>query len=181
MLVLTAGDRPGAGGLAGLAARYQVDRAVALDRLPAAAHTGLSTLADAGTQVATVAVDTAWTWGGATWRLLVAPGAAKPVAALHVEDPTGSALILGSVDTATQEQLAGLEPDALGADLLVAPPGGALAPALLTAVHPRSIAVPSAHGARTASTTLTAGPGVRRTGDSGTLTYAGGDGGLAPT
>jgi competence protein ComEC len=180
MLVLTAGDRQGAGGLAALADRYHVDQAIALDGFAAAARTALSTLADRGTRVTTVAADASWTWGGATWRLLPAPAARQPAAALRVEDPTGSALLLGSLDAATQEELAGIEPTALRADLLVAPPGGALAPALVAAVHPASIAVPSAHGGRTAPTTLVAGPGVRRTGDSGTLTYAGGDGGLAP-
>jgi competence protein ComEC len=181
MLVLTAGDRQGVGGLAGLGDRYHVDQAIALDGLASAARTALSTLADHGTEVTTVAADTAWTWGGATWRLLPAPAATPPAAALRVEDPTGSALLLGNLDAATQEELEGIEPAALRADLLVAPPGGALAPALVAAVHPASIAVPSAHGGRTAPTTLVAGPGVRRTGDSGTLTYAGGDGGLTPT
>jgi hypothetical protein len=128
-----------------------------------------------------VSSDAAWTWGGATWRLLPSPGAAHPEAALHVEDPTGSALLVGSLDTAAQEELAGLAGSSLAADLVVAPPGGALVPSLLTAAHPRGIAVPSVRGARAASTTLVAGPAVRRTGDSGTLTYAGGDGGLTPT
>lgn len=181
MLVLTAGDRPGAGGLSGLTARYHVDRAVALDGLPAAARTALSALADAGTAVTTVATDTAWTWGGAIWRLMPSPGAAHPEAALHVEDPTGSALLVGSLDTGAQDELAGREAGSLAADLLVAPPGGAVVPSLLAAVHSRGIAVPSVRGARTPSTTLVAGPGVRRTGDSGTLTYAGGDGGLTAT
>jgi hypothetical protein len=41
--------------------------------------------------------------------------------------------------------------------------------------------VPSAHGARPTTAMLVAGPGVRRTGDAGTLTYTGGDGGLTAT
>lgn len=182
LLVVTAGDRPGAGGLGGLAARYHVDRAVTLDGLPAAARTALSTLAGAGTEVTAIQADTAWNWGGATWRLLPAPGAARPAAALQVEDPTGSALLVGALDTSAQEELAAIQGGSLRADLLVAPPGGAVVPSLLAAARPRSIAVPSARGARTTSTTtLVAGPGVRRTGDAGTLTYAGGDGGLTST
>jgi ComEC/Rec2-related protein len=181
LLVLTGGDRAGTGGLSGLAARYQVDRAVAPDGLPAAARTALSTLADRGTAVTITAAATAWTWGGATWQLLPLPGAAHAVAALLVEDPTGSALLAGALDTAAQDELAGIEAQTLRADLLVAPPGGALVPALVAAVHPQSIAVPTARGARTTTTTLVAGPGVRRTGDAGTLTYAGGDGGLTST
>jgi len=181
MLVLTAGDRTGAGGLPGLTDRYTVSHAVALAGLPATARNGLSTLADRGTQVTTLDGDAAWTWGGATWRLVSAPGTSQPAAALLVADPTGTALFLGNLDAAAQEELAGLDAGSLHADLLVTPPGGAVAPALLAAVHPTSIAVPSAHGRRTTSTTLVAGPGVRRTGDSGTLTYAGGDGGLTPT
>jgi competence protein ComEC len=180
MLVLTAGDRGGAGGLPGLDARYHVDLAVALDGLAAATRTGLSALADHGTEVRTVAADSSWTWGGATWRLLPAQGA-QPAAALHVIDPSGSVLLAGNLAAAAQEELAGLDAAALRADLLVAPPGGALAPGLVAAVRPSSIAVPSAHGGRTPPTTLVAGTGVRRTGDAGTLTYAGGDGGLTPT
>jgi len=181
MVVLTSGDRLGAGGLAGLAGRYSVDRAVALDGLPAAARNALTALADRGTQVTTVTGDAAWTWGGATWRLMPAIGAATPAAALLVADPTGSALLVGNLDTTAQEELAGAVGDSLRADLLVAPPGGSIVPVLLDAARPRSIAVPSVRGARTASTTLLAGPGVRRTGDSGTLAYAGGDGGLTAT
>src|SRR5581483_4231430 len=107
MLVLTAGDRPGAGGLSGLTARYHVD--------PAVARTALSALADAGTAVTMVATDTAWTWGGAIWRLMPSPGAAHPEAALHVEDPTGSALLVGSLDTGAQDELAGREAGSLAA------------------------------------------------------------------
>jgi ComEC/Rec2-related protein len=181
MLVLTSGDRGGAGGLAGLGDRYSVNRAVTVDGLPAGARTALQMLADHGTTLTTTTPGGAWTWGGATWRLIAAPGAAAPATALHVEDPTGSALFVGNLDASAQEEVAGIQGEALRADLLVAPPSGALAAALVAAVHPAHIAVPTAHGSRAASTTLVAGPGVRRTGDSGTLTYTGGDGGLTPT
>jgi ComEC/Rec2-related protein len=181
MVVLTSGDRLGAGGLSGLAGRYPVARAVAVDGLATGARSALAALSDRGTEVTTAAPGTAWSWGGATWRLLPVPGSAQPATALHVEDPTGSALLVGNLDASAQDELAGLDATALAADLLVAPPGGALAPTLVAATHPTSIAVPSAHGGKAAPTTLVAGPGVRRTGDSGTLTYIGGDGGLTST
>jgi competence protein ComEC len=178
MLILTGGDRLGAGGLTGLVDRYQVDTALAPEGLPAGARSALATLADRGTRLATVPLNAAWSWGGATWNLLSAPGAAQPAAALRIADAGGSALLVGNLDATAQEELAGVDAAGLAADLLVAPPSGAVAPALLAAVHPRSIAVPTAHGARTATATLVAGPGVRRTGEAGTLTYTGGDGGL---
>jgi hypothetical protein len=90
-------------------------------------------------------------------------------------------VLVDNLDAAAQEELAGLGASRLRADLLVAPPSGAVAPALLAAVHPRSIAVPTGRGARTATATLLAGPSVRRTGDAGTLTYTGGEGGLVAT
>jgi competence protein ComEC len=181
MVVLTGGDRLAVGGLTGLADRYHVDRAVApADALPSATRTALAALADRGTAVAAAGAGSVWSWGGATWRLLAPPGSMQSTA-LQVEDASGSALLLGNLDAAAQEELAGLHDGRLHADLLVTPPSGAVAPALLAAVHPRNIAVPSAHGGRTASATLVAGPGVRRTGDAGTLTYVGGDGGLTAT
>jgi competence protein ComEC len=178
MLILTGGDRLGAGGVQGLTDRYQVDTAIAPEGLPAAARSVLATLGDHGTRLTAVPPGAAWSWGGATWNLLSTPGLAQPAAALHVADASGSALMAGNLDAAAQEELAGLDAGSLRADLLVAPPSGAVAPALLAAVHPRSIAVPTGRGARTATATLVAGPGVRRTGDAGTLTFTGGDGGL---
>jgi len=180
MLVVTGGDRSAVGGLNGLADRYSVDHAIAPNGLPNAARSALTTLADHGTIVTQVAPGTTWSWGGTTWRLLSA-STSGAACAVEITDPMGSALILGNLAVDAQDELAALQGTALHADLLVAPPSGSVTPALLDAVHPRSIAVPSTRGARTPTTRLLTGPGVRRTGESGTLVYTGGDGGLTPT
>jgi competence protein ComEC len=182
LLVLTGGDRAAIGGLSGLADRYHVDRAVVpASALTPAARTGLALLADRGTEVTPVADGTAWTWGGASWRLLAAGGASTPGTALHVADTSGSLLVLGNLAADAQDELAALSARTLHADLLVIPPSGVLAAPLADAVRPTAIAIPSARGARASTATLLTGPSVRRTGLSGTLSYADGEGGLIAT
>ncbi len=183
LLVLTGGDRAAVGGLPGLADRYHVDRVVVPgDGLGSAARTTLASLADRGAAVVSAPPGTAWTWGGATWRFLDPDGAADEGTALSITDPTGRLLLLGNLTVAAQEELTALQATALRAELLVTPPSGAVAPALLDAVRPRLVAVPDARAARgRSSTSLLTGPGVRHTAQGGTLTYIGSEGGLLAT
>ena len=184
LLVLTGGDRSAVGGLAGLGARYGVEQVVApAGALGSAARTALSALADHGTNVVAVAPDTSWTWSGVTWALLSPDGTADEGNALTVSDGTGHAVLLGNLTATAQEELAALHAAQLRADLLVTPPAGAVAPGLAAAVRPRLVAVPDARSthASTTSAGLLSGPGVRRTADSGTLTYTGSEGGLLAT
>jgi hypothetical protein len=88
----------------------------------------------------------------------------------------GSALLLGDVASAEQEELAGLFGESLAADLVVAPPGGALAPALVDATRPHHVAVPSARAVRAAASL--GAVALRSTGADGTLDYVGSGGGL---
>lgn len=181
LLVLTASDRASAGALPALAQRYAITRVVApAGGLAAAARSALSDLQRRGTALDLAPPDSGWTWGGAAWRLLSPDGTAATGEALSITDATGSVLLLGDLPVDAQEELAGLHGTDLGsADLLVAPASGAVAPALLDAVRPHLIAVPSAtRGSRSTAAALLSGPGVRRTGDSGTLTYVGSAGGL---
>ncbi len=157
LLVMTGGDRSAVGGVNGLADRYSIDRAIAPSGLPNAARSALTTLAGHGTAVTQVAPGTTWSWGGTTWRLLSAstPGAG---CAVEITDAEGTALILGNLAVDVQDELAALQGTALHADLLVAPPSGSVTPALLDAVRPRSIAVPSDGGAPPSRSTLRSAP-----------------------
>jgi competence protein ComEC len=180
LLVLTGGDRSAVGGLPGLVSRYAVDRAVVpATGLGSTVRAALADLRDRGTAVELTATDVAWAWGDATWRLLTPDGDIADGAALRVTEPTGRALLLGSLPTAAQEELAALHPNAVATDLLVAPTGGAVAAALADVARPRLLAIPDARSSRApTSTPLLSGPAVRRTSTAGTLTYTGSQGGL---
>jgi ComEC/Rec2-related protein len=179
LLVLTGGDRTSTGGLAAVLTRYHVGRVVA----PGVALTGATraALGDArrtGTQIDVAPTDAAWTWGGDHWRLLSADSATAPAIALQIASPTAAVLVLGPMPTDAQEELAGTQGTTLRSDLLVAPPSGAIAPALLATVRPQLVAVPSARATRSPSTPLLSGAEVRRTADDGTLTYTTREGGF---
>jgi competence protein ComEC len=183
LVVLTGGDRGAVGALPGLTDRYGIDRVVApADGLAGAARAALDGLRRTGGEVDLVPPDSGWTWGGAAWRLPSPDGTAQAGEALDVADPTGTVLILGALAVDAQEQLAALHGGGMPADLLVAPASGAVAPTLLDAVRARLVAVPTGgRGARSTTAPLLSGPGVRHTGDAGTLTYTGSDGGLVAT
>ena len=182
LLVLTGSDRTAAGGIDGLASHYAIERAVVPDgALDGAVRAGLAVLGSHDTAVEKAKAGAAWAWAGAAWRLLGDPDASPPQCALEIVDGASRVLLLGGLPVDTQEEVAALGGTALRADLLVAPPGGLLAPALLDAARPRFIAIPGGRGSRAAAPALLDGPGVRRTADAGTLTYTGGDGGLTPT
>jgi hypothetical protein len=65
---------------------------------------------------------------------------------------------------------------AMRADVVVAPPGGALDPALLDVVHPHTVVVPSAPGAITAPASDVA---TVKTGTDGDVTFAATSNGLS--
>jgi competence protein ComEC len=182
LVVLTGGDRACAGALPGLADRYSIARVVAPAGLPGTTTTAaLESLQRNGTEVDLVPPDTGWSWGGVRWRLLGPPSDGPDTDVLTVTDPTGTAVLAGMLPVTAQEELAALHPDDLRANLLVTPPGGAVAPALADAVRPQLVAIPDARGARGTGAQLLTGRNVRRTGDAGSLSYVGGDAGLAAT
>jgi len=183
LLVLTGGDRAATGGLAGLGDRYAVGRAV----VPAAglgshARSALTALGDRGTAITTAEPDSAWTWGGASWWLLSPDGGDDEGHALEVSGDGGRVLMLGNLTVSAQEELAAARGSRLSADLLVTTPAGTVAPALAEDAAPRLVAIPDGRSTRTTATAaLLSGPAVRRTSQSGTLTYVGSDGGLVGT
>jgi hypothetical protein len=95
---------------------------------------------------------------------------------LQVVDAGIPVLITGDLAPLAQEELAGLHSATLRSRLLVAPAGGALAPALLDAVRPRMVAVP---GRFPRSAAIASGASMRSTDTTGTLIYTGAAGDLA--
>jgi ComEC/Rec2-related protein len=181
VLIITGGERGAVAGVAGLHPHYDVSHVVAPDTdLSSGAATLLGGLRAAGADLATAA--SPWSWGGLAWRFVCAgpgttsQGSAVPACALQLAGAGGSALLLGDVASAEQEELAGLFGESLAADLVVAPPGGALAPALVDATRPHHVAVPSARAVRAAASL--GAVALRSTGADGTLDYVGSGGGL---
>ena len=183
LLVLTGGDRAATGGLAGLGDRYAVGRAVVpAAGLGSAARSALAALGDRGTAITAAEPDSAWSWGGASWWLLSPDGGDDEGHALEVSGDGGRVLMLGNLTVSAQEELAAARGSRLSADLLVTTPAGIVAPVLVEAVGPRLVAIPDSRSTRTTATAaLLSGPAVRRTSQSGTLTYVGSDGGLVGT
>lgn len=177
LLVLTGSDRVTVAGLTGLPGAYQVGTvivpAVSLSR---AALDLVAALRAAGSAVVEAPPGATWSWRGARWRLLAGfpPDGGPAHCALRVADASGAALLLGALPTTDQEALAAAAGGSLASDLVVTPPRGDVAPALLAAAHPRLLAVPSARAPRLD------GAGVRSTALDGTLEYAGGPAGLHP-
>jgi beta-lactamase superfamily II metal-dependent hydrolase len=181
VLIVTGAERAAIAGLDGLRPHYTVSHVVAPDiQLTAGAATLLASLRASGVDIASAA--TSWSWGGASWRFVcagqetTAQGAPMPGCALQVAAQDGTALLLGDVAPAQQEEVAGLFGASLATDLVVAPPGGALAAALVDVAHPRHLAIPSARAVR--RNQALGGLVERDTATDGTLEYAGSNAGL---
>ncbi len=84
--------------------------------------------------------------------------------------------MLGDAGTADQEALCAVYGAALDADLVVAPPGGAISTVLLATARPDAVAVPLAQGVP--AVVAPAGYQTDRTGVDGDLRYLGGTSGL---
>jgi beta-lactamase superfamily II metal-dependent hydrolase len=177
MVVITGGEQAAVNGLKGLPGHYSVGTVVSPggltaggDAVVAALATGGATVLDAG--------DGAWVFGGAKWHCLgfTALATARAMCVLVIDDRTGRALILGDAGTADQEGLCAVYGSQLAADLLVAPPGGAVSPVLLATARPSELAVPLAQGAP--GVAAPQGYPAHRTGADGDLDYVGGPGGL---
>jgi beta-lactamase superfamily II metal-dependent hydrolase len=178
LVVLTGGQEATVDGLNGLLGHYSVGSVVAPGGLNPGAVAIVAALESAGANV----LDTdgaPWSFGGATWQCLgfISLATAASMCALIVGDPTGRVLILGGAGTADQEDLCAVYGNALRADLVVTPPGGAVSPVLLATTRPLDLAVPVAQGVPAAP----APPGYStdRTGTDGDLAYAGSPHGLA--
>jgi competence protein ComEC len=177
MLVLTGSDRVTVAGLAGLPGLYRVGTVVVPDvSLSRSALDLVAALRSEGSAVVQAPPGAAWSWHGASWLLLAGfpPDTGVSHCALRVADASGAALLLGGLPTIDQEELASTAAGSLASDLVVTPPRGDVAPALLAAARPRLLAVPSARAPRLA------GAGVRSTALDGSLEYAGGPAGLHP-
>ncbi len=177
MVVVTGGEEAAVNGLAGLPGHYTVGTVVTPGGLNPGGNDVVAALENAGANVLE-ADGGAWTFGGATWRCLgfIALATARQMCALTVDDPTGRLLILGDTGTADQEDLCAVYGSALGADLVVTPPGGAISAVMLATARPLELAVPIAQGVPA----VPAPPGypVDRTSTDGDLEYAGGPAGL---
>jgi len=177
LVVLTGGEQAAVAGLAAVAGQYSVGAVVEPTRLNPGAEAVITMLEAEGASVIQAGTRP-WTWAGASWQCLTVSAArtGRAECAVSVGDRTGRVLVLGDVGTADEEELAGLYPAQLRADVLVAPPGGALAPVLLGAAQPSSVAVPAA--AHAPALPLPAGYSTRRTAGDGDLAFAGGPTGL---
>jgi beta-lactamase superfamily II metal-dependent hydrolase len=178
MVVLTGGEQTAVAGLSSLPSRYSVSTVIVPGALPPAAQTIVSALQTAGANV----VETgggAWRWGESTWRCLhfLTAATGRPMCALTVTDSSGSALLLGDAGAAEQDEISAAYAPLMRADVVVTPPGGAVAAALVSAAHPVELAVPLAKGGHPTATP----PGIpeRRTGVDGDLQFVGGPDGLA--
>jgi len=178
-VIITGGERAAVSGLADLMTHQQVHHVILPDApIGTQARSLVLSMRAAGAGITVAPLGVPWRWAGATWRFLSLgvpdDSAAPPVlpaAVLQVSDGAAVALVLGDAAPPAQEELvASMAPDELRSDLLVAPPGGLLAPTLVAAVAPSQIAVP-------ASRRPSIDPGlpprvhVRTTASGGTLQY----------
>ena len=177
MVVVTGGEEAAVNGLAGLPGHYTVGTVVTPGGLNAGGNDVVAALESAGANVLE-ADGREWTFGGATWRCLgfIALATARQMCALTVDDPTGRVLILGDTGTADQEDLCAVYGSALGADLVVTPPGGAISAVMLATARPLELAVPIAQGVP--AVPAPQGYPVDRTSTDGDLEYTGGPAGL---
>ncbi|MBV9100529.1 MAG: ComEC/Rec2 family competence protein [Candidatus Dormibacteraeota bacterium] len=178
LVVLTDPGQRAAAGLAGLSGHYDVGTVVVAGDLTPGATAVVSGLQQQGAEVLASA-GRSWRWGGDAWRCLTYRSATTGSAACAVEvgDPTGRLLVLGNAGTADQDDLAAMYGRALAADVVVAPPGGALSPALLIQAAPNDVAIPLARGSPAAPAALSVHE--LRTGSDGDLAFEGGEGGLS--
>jgi competence protein ComEC len=177
LVVVTGGDRAAIEGLQALAGQYTVGSVVVPAPLAAGPRALIAALQSDGAEVI-VSGGRSWTWGGSIWRCFAYTGfrTAQPECAVGIIDRTGRALVLGVAGSGDQEEIAGLYGGELAADLVVAPPGGALAPALLAAARPSAVAIPAATGSATLPSL--GGYAVRHTAADGDIAFAGGPLGL---
>jgi hypothetical protein len=90
-------------------------------------------------------------------------------------------LVLGDLAPPAQEEVVAGAGDGLRSDLMVAPPAGLIAPAVLTASAAHLVAIPGSKPLRAGLTTAYPGVAVQSTGTDGTLNYAtGSSGALEP-
>lgn len=177
MVVITGGEEPAVDGLKGLPGHYSVGTVVSLGGLTSGGAAVVAALASDGATVLD-AGGVAWSFGGAIWNCLgfTALATARAMCVLVIDDLSGRALILGDAGTADQEDLCAVYGGQLAADLVVAPPGGAVSPVLLATARPSQIAVPLAQGAP--GVAAPRGYPADRTGVDGDLDYIGGPRGL---
>ena len=185
-VIITGGERAAVAGLADLMTHQQVHHVILPDApIGTQARSLVLSMRAAGAGITVVPLGVPWRWAGASWRFLSLgvpdDSAAPPVlpaAVLQVTDGAAVALVLGDAAPPAQEEMvASTAPDELRSDLLVAPPGGLLAPTLVAAVAPSQIAVPASRRPRI-DPGLPPGVHVRTTGGGGTLQYRSGPGGL---
>jgi beta-lactamase superfamily II metal-dependent hydrolase len=179
MVVVTGGEQAAVNGLAGLPGHDTVGTVVTQGALNPGGNNIVLALETAGANVLEAAGG-AWSFGGATWRCLgyTALATGRQMCALTVEDRTGRLLVLGDTGTADQDNLCAVYRSALGADLVVTPPGGAVSPLLLATARPLELAVPIVQGAPAAP--APEGYPTDKTSTDGDLSYIGGVTGLRP-
>jgi beta-lactamase superfamily II metal-dependent hydrolase len=177
VVVITGGEEAAVNGLSALPGHYTVGTVVTPGPMNPGANDIVAALETSGGTVLQAGSD-AWSYGGATWRCLgfIALATARSMCALTVADPTGRLLVLGDAGTADQDELSAVYGPALGADLVVAPPGGAVSPVLLATARPDAIAVPLAQGVP--AVPAPKGYATDRTSTDGDLAYTGGSHGL---
>jgi beta-lactamase superfamily II metal-dependent hydrolase len=177
MVVVTGGEAAAVNGLGGLPGHFTVGTVVTPGGLNPGGNSVVAALESAGANVLETAGG-AWSFGGATWRCLgfIALATGRRMCVLTVDDPTGRVLLLGDAGTADQENVCAIYAGALGADLVVTPPGGAVSAVLLATARPRELAVPIALGIP--AVRAPAGYPIDRTGIDGDLGYIGGAAGL---
>jgi beta-lactamase superfamily II metal-dependent hydrolase len=177
MVVVTGGEKAAVDGLGGLPGHYTVGTVVTQGALTPGGNNIVGALETAGANVLE-ADSGAWSFGGASWRCFgfIALATGRRMCALSVDDATGRLLVLGDTGTADQEDLCAVYGSAIGADLVVTPPGGAISAVLLATARPRELAVPIVQGVPAAP----APPGypIDRTSTDGDLSYTGGASGL---
>jgi beta-lactamase superfamily II metal-dependent hydrolase len=187
-VILTGGERSAIGGLADLASHFKVEHVVIPDAdIGTAARTAVLALRDGGAQVDVVPSGSSWQWSGAAWRCVPAApqdggATVQPLCALQIRDGPASALVLGDLAPAAQEEVVADAGSGLRSDLMVAPPTGLLAPAVLTASAARFVAIPGSKPLRAGLSSAHPGVAVQSTGSDGTINYASGSSGsLEPT
>jgi ComEC/Rec2-related protein len=174
LVVLTAGSSSHIGALSGLQQHYEIGAAVAVAQRTAAATKTMVGFQVAGADVVD-AQGASWSWHRVTWQSF---DLGDGTAVVRISDGDAAALLLGTTGTNTQDDLLASRTNQLRADLLVAPPGGAVETSLLESVRPGFIAAPSVAGAVALSGAWARE--IARTSLDGDLRYTAGSSGLAP-
>ncbi|MGH7748078.1 MAG: ComEC/Rec2 family competence protein, partial [Candidatus Dormibacteria bacterium] len=134
LVVVSGGEQAAVAGLAGLPGHYDVGAVLASAALNPGGLKVVAALQAAGA-VPVNPGGRSWSWGGLRWRCLDfrAQQTERAMSVVSVRGGGGAALILGDAGAADQEELAAAYGTGVVADLVVGPPGGELAPALLAA------------------------------------------------